>query len=98
MLGEREPYFPMGWSLALLILTAILLYILWPLYVLRHLIRKVFISKHCMSETHADDRSLSMATTSASRPTTKPTGPRWEQPPRARARWRRRRRSEGRTC
>ncbi|KAJ4338746.1 hypothetical protein N0V87_003661 [Didymella glomerata] len=40
MLGEREPYFPMGWSLALLILTAILLYILWPLYVLRHLIRK----------------------------------------------------------
>lgn len=83
MLGEREPYFPMDWSLALLILTAILIYIVWPLYVLRHLIRKVHIPYRCMSETHADDRSLSMVTTNASRPITRPTGRRWEGPVRA---------------
>lgn len=94
MLCERDPYFPMDWSLALLILTAILIYIVWPLYVLRHLIRKVDIPDHCMSEAHADYRSLSTVTTNASSPITRPTGPRWEPPARARAR---RRRTESRT-
>lgn len=78
MLGERDPYFPMDWSMAILLLTAVLIYIVWPLYVLRHLIRKVHIPDHCMSETHADDRSLSMATMNSSRPSTMRTETRWE--------------------
>lgn len=41
MLGEQDPYFPITWHLFVLVLVAFLLYIVWPLYVLRHLIRKV---------------------------------------------------------
>ena len=98
MLGEQDPYFPMDdakscVALAMLIIVAFLVYTVWPIYVIKHLIKKVHISDHCMSETHADDRSLSLATTNASRPTTKPTGRRWHRQPRARARWRM---SEGR--
>ncbi|KAF2627509.1 hypothetical protein BU25DRAFT_458411 [Macroventuria anomochaeta] len=39
-LGERDPYFPLDWRLLLLTLVTFLLYIVWPLYVLRHLMRK----------------------------------------------------------
>lgn len=90
-LGERDPYFPttMREAAALfgLIIVAFLIYIVWPIYVIKHLIKKVYIRNHCMSETHADDRSLSLATTNASRPITKPTRLRWEGPARQRARW-----------
>ena len=41
VLGEREPYFPVTWHLFLLSLVAFLLYVVWPLYVLKHLMRKV---------------------------------------------------------
>ncbi|KAF3048952.1 hypothetical protein E8E11_005898 [Didymella keratinophila] len=44
MLGERDPYFPMdgrsGGALFGLIFIAFLVYIAWPIYVLRHLVRK----------------------------------------------------------
>lgn len=41
MLNEQEPHFPITWELFALTLIAFLLYVVWPLYVLRHLIRKV---------------------------------------------------------
>ncbi|KAF3037927.1 hypothetical protein E8E12_003259 [Didymella heteroderae] len=40
VLGEDDPYFPVDWSLFLIILVAFLIYIVWPIYVIRHLIRK----------------------------------------------------------
>lgn len=40
-LSEQDPYFPVTWHLYLLTLVVVLLYIVWPLYVLRHLCRKV---------------------------------------------------------
>lgn len=44
MLGEREPYFPMTWHFCVLSIMAFVLYVMWPIYLIRHLARNVSLS------------------------------------------------------
>jgi hypothetical protein len=41
MLHGEEPYLPLSWHAVIFGVVAFLLYIVWPLYVLRHLVKRV---------------------------------------------------------
>ncbi|KAF1924823.1 uncharacterized protein M421DRAFT_424454 [Didymella exigua CBS 183.55] len=54
MLGELDPHFPMTWEFLALVIVAFFLYIVWPLYVLRHLIRKSVYGGDDIFQTNHD--------------------------------------------
>ncbi|KAJ4987578.1 hypothetical protein SVAN01_06891 [Stagonosporopsis vannaccii] len=54
MLDEPEPYFPLTWHFWVLGVLAIVLYLLWPIYVVKHLTRNSISGNQKAYETNYD--------------------------------------------